>query len=777
MNGQTLFETGTAPKVVPPPVPTPRTFLGGKISTFKLKSLPTKVSVFCPKAALSARNVDVLVYAHGLLGSCGTVNNPPEGLITGNAFQMGQFVDASGRALVLVVPLFDWTKPGFHFLGKPANLNTLITESLAQLALMLGGAAPTLSNLILSGHSRGYDFLEPLARANADPQMAQGALGKLSEIWAFDTTYVLDVAAWIKWLKSKPGLKATVIYRRNTKPTRTPVGTMRAGDALFAARTQAGAQLNVIQISAETGEGHCQVPVRRLPALLGANASPAPPVTTAVPQSQPASLASPTALRSQIVKVAQAELSKWGQGTKKETDPAMRSTLAGYWSSVLKGQASISNAIDKRTAWSAAFISWVMKQAGAGSAFQPSSAHTRYIAAAGKARDAGDKTKFWAHRVTEVTPEPGDLICRDRKPTGKNTCAGVTYDNVGQGGPSHSDIVLAINPANRQMTVVGGNVDDSVKSRIIQLTTDGHLPAPSRGACKFIAIMKAPGMTPVTPTQPTTSAPSTTPTVSVGGCADDRCNSTYIRWMQTSLLKNGFKLTVTGKLDDPTLKAIVLFKRRAGLKTKEAYAGPTIERALIAAGAAPSPSLTKLPCGATPSREMVALLNKYRGDIPLEILMGWAQVESGLQIGSSTSICERGYFQLHPGNSIELKLDHDLIGTDKDYSVRAGIALVNQCRRFVKALGVPTGTDLYWRLVKLCHWLPSGPKKLLAVMRKSGVEPRDWATILSFVSQHDEALKPTFAGHPPSQGTQNVDHMFKQVEAWRRKLGLPASFH
>jgi hypothetical protein len=174
---------------------------------------------------------------------------------------------------------------------------------------------------------------------------------------------------------------------------------------------------------------------------------------------------------------------------------------------------------------------------------------------------------------------------------------------------------------------------------------------------------------------------------------------------------------------------------------------------------------------------MVALLNKYRGDIPLEILLGWAQLESGLQLGSSTSICERGYFQLHPGNSIELKLDHDLIGTDKDYSVRAGIALVNQCRKYVNALRVPAGTDLYWRLVKLCHWLPSGPKKLLAVMRKSGVEPADWATIRNFVNQHDQELKSTFAGHPPSQGTQNVDHMFKLVDAWKRKLGSPASIH
>ena len=52
-----------------------------------------------------------------------------------------------------------------------------------------------------------------------------------------------------------------------------------------------------------------------------------------------------------------------------------------------------------------------MREAGAGAAFRPSSAHTRYIAAAKKFREAGDKTKFWAYRVTEAVPEPGDLVC------------------------------------------------------------------------------------------------------------------------------------------------------------------------------------------------------------------------------------------------------------------------------------------------------------------------------------------------------------------------------
>jgi len=108
-------------------------------------------------------------------------------------------------------------------------------------------------------------------------------------------------------------------------------------------------------------------------------------------------------------------------------------------------------------------------------------------------------------------------------------------------------------------------------------------------------------------------------------------------------------------------------------------------------------------------------------------------------------------------------------------TVRAGIALVNQCRRLVSALRLPTGNDFYWRIVKLCHWLPSGPKHLFASMRKAGVEPKDWDTIESFVKEHDASLASLFGGRVPSQGLRNVNAMFQQVRSWRRALGLPAA--
>ena len=243
---------------------------GGTLWTFASAALPQPVAVFCPKAALGRRDVGVLVFAHGLLGGCSRPGRVPAGFVTDAPFELGRVVDESGRPVVLVVPLLDWGNPcgqavfgrgreRWHPLGRPAVLNAVVGEVLAEVGRVQGMAAPSLRELVVAGHSRAYDVLEPLVASRAEAAMRQGALARLSQVWAFDTTYAGDVAAWRDWLRLNPSLELHLYYRPGSR-----TGTV--GDRFHA---QVGDRLVVTRVT----EGHCAVPAKRLAELM-----PRPPV-------------------------------------------------------------------------------------------------------------------------------------------------------------------------------------------------------------------------------------------------------------------------------------------------------------------------------------------------------------------------------------------------------------------------------------------------------------------------------------------------------------------
>jgi hypothetical protein len=133
--------------------------------------------------------------------------------------------------------------------------------------------------------------------------------------------------------------------------------------------------------------------------------------------------------------------------------------------------------IDGQYAWSAAFISYVMRIAGAGDRFPYSPAHHDYIDAArdvSLAREHGTAAPTWAvsaERIDAYAPQPGDLICtsRTRKP--------MTFDDLPAGDfAAHCDIVVAEQPGT--LSVIGGNVDDAVTMKHVPVTPDGHLAPP-----------------------------------------------------------------------------------------------------------------------------------------------------------------------------------------------------------------------------------------------------------------------------------------------------------
>lgn len=172
-------------------------------------------------------------------------------------------------------------------------------------------------------------------------------------------------------------------------------------------------------------------------------------------------------LSSNIARIAVQEWQRWGQGASKECDSSMRSTLEDYWRTGVGYVPSQSNYCSS-VAWSAAFISWVMRKAGAGSAFRYSGRHTDYVGAAKQNRVANNSNPFKAYRITEISPRVGDLVCQERENSG------VTYDNVDQGSfASHCDIVVEVQPG--QIKTIGGNLSDSVRQNTVRTDANGRV--------------------------------------------------------------------------------------------------------------------------------------------------------------------------------------------------------------------------------------------------------------------------------------------------------------
>lgn len=132
--------------------------------------------------------------------------------------------------------------------------------------------------------------------------------------------------------------------------------------------------------------------------------------------------------------------------------------------------------------WSAAFISWVMKTAGAGIRFRYSTQHSVYIYQGirdflNKREEAG----FWTLRLNERKPQLGDLVCWSRQ-------SGIDYDHQSGGNYSgHTDVVTEVSKG--QVSVIGGNVGDSVSRRILRADSSGFLVPTTQGGETLFAVM------------------------------------------------------------------------------------------------------------------------------------------------------------------------------------------------------------------------------------------------------------------------------------------------
>lgn len=136
------------------------------------------------------------------------------------------------------------------------------------------------------------------------------------------------------------------------------------------------------------------------------------------------------------------------------------------------------------TSWSAAFISYVVKQSGAAeTAFHFANAHRAYIydafATSAAEQDKHDHHTYRACPLSATKPRIGDLICNQRESSLADSTEEAVRERIrtelASGGDTrsvrrtHCEVVASIDPRARTMVTIGGNVLQAVTARKLKL--------------------------------------------------------------------------------------------------------------------------------------------------------------------------------------------------------------------------------------------------------------------------------------------------------------------
>ena len=166
-------------------------------------------------------------------------------------------------------------------------------------------------------------------------------------------------------------------------------------------------------------------------------------------------------------------------------------SVAGYWAVTPEAAAMVARQNQswrepdppgRADPWSAAFVSWVMCEAGLGEAgrFQRAIAHHVYIDQAIRARQgSASQAAFVAYDAGEAAIAPGDLLCASRRPVYRSLAE--RRRQMGVGARTHCDVVVRIDEPAGRIAVIGGNVGRAVSLKLLRGARGraGHLEAAS----------------------------------------------------------------------------------------------------------------------------------------------------------------------------------------------------------------------------------------------------------------------------------------------------------
>jgi len=155
-----------------------------------------------------------------------------------------------------------------------------------------------------------------------------------------------------------------------------------------------------------------------------------------------------------------------------ESDNPLRDQIEKYWTEIGKAFPGVGEP------WSAVFVSWCVKQAGASSAdFKFDPKHAVYVKEA-IAKAQGGTGTFRAYPIDKYAPRVGDLIHANREGGTKTYAQAAIQSSYN----SHCAIVVGFGggSAGRFALTVGGNEGDSVRQAEVPVDEDGFVRQRSR---------------------------------------------------------------------------------------------------------------------------------------------------------------------------------------------------------------------------------------------------------------------------------------------------------
>lgn len=176
-------------------------------------------------------------------------------------------------------------------------------------------------------------------------------------------------------------------------------------------------------------------------------------------------------------------------------------------------------------------------------------------------------------------------------------------------------------------------------------------------------------------------------------------------------------------------------------------------------------------------------LSKIADWVPVDALLAWIDTESGGIPTITTSLGERGLFQVHPEEREFLGLTEDefqKLTTDLNLALRTGVKQVKlfafQTKKTLNAVGSEWHGRDFWKLTKLFHGAFSMPAAAVnAFKRVKGRGPDTWRELQEFALEEAKANRDLVPGQARfSQLLRTLTpSIFANAEKTGESSGLP----